>query len=673
MTNRLVGETSPYLLQHADNPVDWYPWSEEALTRAQTEDKPILLSIGYSACHWCHVMAHECFENNEIARLMNENFVNIKVDREERPDLDTVYTEAVQAITGSGGWPLTVFLTPTGKPFYGGTYFPPEDRHGLPGLPRVLRTVADAYQHRRGEVEQAVKQIVTVLTPKTGSSTSGELLAVDILEQAYNDLRRDFDRENGGFGTKPKFSQPMTLEFLLRYFHRSQDTDALEMVNLTLEKMAKAGIYDQIGGGFHRYATDNHWLVPHFEKMLYDNALLSQVYLHAYLVSGKQLFRSIAEETVDYVLREMADPHGGFYSTQDADSEGAEGKYYLWTPEEIVELVGEKHSEAVNRYFSVTSEGNFEGRNILHVVADPEPERSSTIKQAKVSLLERRERRARPGRDEKILASWNGLILASVAEMACALDRHDYLAAAVANGSFLLNSMIASGYLKHTYNQGQTKIDGYLQDYALVIDGLLILHQATLRGEWLRQAVRLGEIMIEQFWDEAACTLYDTSQEHQKLFIRPRSTYDGALPSGPSAATIALLKLSRLTDNEHFEHIAVQSLRSVRESMSRYPLGFSNWLCALDFYLSQPKEIAIIGPRNDRGTLELLHTLCTMWLPNKVVAARDPNDPAPVTELKLLENRQMIDNRPTAYVCYRYSCKKPVTDAISLSAQLRGD
>jgi len=673
MTNRLVGETSPYLLQHADNPVDWYPWSEEALTRAQTEDKPILLSIGYSACHWCHVMAHECFENNEIARLMNENFVNIKVDREERPDFDTVYMEAVQAITGSGGWPLTVFLTPTGKPFYGGTYFPPEDRHGLPGLPRVLRTVADAYQHRRGKVDQAVKQIVTVLTPKTEISTSGELLAVDILEQAYHDLRRDFDRENGGFGRKPKFPQPMTLEFLLRYFHRSQDTDALEMVNLTLEKMAKAGIYDQIGGGFHRYATDNHWLVPHFEKMLYDNALLSQVYLHAYLVSGKQLFRSIAEETVDYVLREMADPHGGFYSTQDADSEGAEGKYYLWTPEEIAELVGEKHSEAVNRYFSVTSEGNFEGRNILHVVTDPEPARSSTIKQAKVSLLERRERRARPGRDEKILASWNGLILASVAEMACALDRHDYLAAAVANGSFLLNSMIASGYLKHTYNQGQTKIDGYLQDYALVIDGLLILHQATLRGEWLRQAVRLGEIMIEQFWDEAACTLYDTSQEHQKLFIRPRSTYDGALPSGPSAATIALLKLSRLTDNEHFEHIAVQSLRSVRESMSRYPLGFSNWLCALDFYLSQPKEIAIIGPRNDRGTLELLHTMCTMWLPNKVVAARDPNNPDPVTELKLLENRQMIDNRPTAYVCYRYSCKKPVTDAISLSAQLRGD
>jgi len=604
---------------------------------------------------------------------MNENFVNIKVDREERPDLDTVYMEAVQAITGSGGWPLTVFLTPTGKPFYGGTYFPPEDRHGLPGLPRVLRTVADAYQHRRGEVEQTVKQIVTVLTPKTESSTSGELLAVDILEQAYHDLRRVFDRENGGFGTKPKFPQPMTLEFLLRYFHRSQDTDALEMVNLTLEKMAKAGIYDQIGGGFHRYATDNHWLVPHFEKMLYDNALLSQVYLHAYLVSGKQLFRSIAEETVDYVLREMADPHGGFYSTQDADSEGAEGKYYLWTPEEIVEVVGEKHSEAVNRYFSVTSEGNFEGRNILHVVTDPEPARSSTIKQAKVSLLERRERRARPGRDEKILASWNGLILASVAEMACVLDRHDYLAAAVANGSFLLNSIMASGYLKHTYNQGQTKIDGYLQDYALVIDGLLILHQATLRGEWLRQAVRLGEIIIEQFWDEAACTLYDTSQEHQKLFIRPRSTYDGALPSGPSAATIALLKLSRLTDNEHFEHIAVQSLRSVRESMPRYPLGFSNWLCALDFYLSQPKEIAIIGPRNDRGTLELFHTLCTMWLPNKVVAARDPNDPAPATELKLLENRQMINNRPTAYVCYRYSCKRPVTDAISLSAQLRGD
>lgn len=671
-TNRLINETSPYLLQHAHNPVGWYPWGDAALNRARAEDKPIFLSIGYSACHWCHVMERESFENGEIADLMNDNFINIKVDREERPDLDSIYMEAVQAMTGRGGWPLTVFLTPEGKPFYGGTYFPPEDRHGMPSLPRVLKAAAEAYRHRRSDIEQTTTLLMTAMSKQVAEKAVTEPLEVDILGRAYSALKGSFDRENGGFGTAPKFPQPITLEFLLRYFHHSQDPSALEMVDATLEKMAKGGIHDQLGSGFHRYATDSRWLVPHFEKMLYDNALLSQVYLHAYLVTGKQSFRYIVEETLDYVLREMTDSQGGFYSTQDADSEGGEGKYYLWTPREIADVVGEEAAQIVNEYYGVTAEGNFEGRNILHVVSETPPEALGIIKRARTSLLQRREQRVKPSRDEKILASWNGLMLATVAEAACVLDRRDYLAAAIASGTFLLNSMMADRHLRHTYKDGQTKIDGYLQDYALVIDALLSLHQATFGGEWLRQAISLAGIMLEQFWDEATGMLYDTSERHQDLFVRPRSVVDQALPSGPSAATLTLLKVATLTGEEQFRQVAAQSLGSVRELMSNHPLGFSNWLCALDFYLSQPKQIAIIGPRDNPAMLKLWHTLHTTWLPNKVVAHHDPNDPSPVSRLRLLENKTMINSQPTVYVCHRHTCQKPVTDPASFYSQLRG-
>lgn len=672
LPNHLAGETSPYLLQHANNPVDWYPWGDEALNRAKAEDKPILLSIGYAACHWCHVMAHESFENPDIAALMNDNFINVKVDREERPDLDSIYMQAVQAISGSGGWPLTVFLAPDGKPFFGGTYFSPDDRHGMPGFSRVLKTVADAYENRRGEIEEAAGQIIAVLTSENKVNES-EPVTPDILNQAYLTFREDFDRENGGFGLAPKFPQPMALEFLLRCFHRTQDKAVLEMVDFALEKMARGGIYDQVGGGFHRYATDRSWLVPHFEKMLYDNALLSRVYLHAYIVTGKQLFRSIAEETLDYVLREMSDPDGGFYSTQDADSEGVEGKYYLWTPQEIIDVTGKDNSHIVADYFGVTTDGNFEGQNILHVVKEPDSEVLTIIDQAKKSLRKRRDQRVKPGRDEKILASWNGLMLASLAEAACTLDRRDYLAAAVANGSFLLDSMLVDGFLQHAYGDGKPKLDGYLDDYAMVIDGLLSLHQTTLHGEWLRQATKLAKIMVEQFWDEAPGIFYDTGGRHENLFIRPKSTFDGALPSGASMAIMVLLKLGWLTDNHGFENIAAQALRSVRELISQHPLGFGNWLCALDFYLSEPRQIAIIGSADNPATSELLHTLCTTWLPNKVVAAYDPGDPTAVSELKLFENRGMINNQSTVYVCHRYSCQQPVTDPVSLAEQLRGE
>jgi uncharacterized protein YyaL (SSP411 family) len=671
MSNHLAQETSPYLLQHANNPVDWYPWGEEAFGRARAEDKPVLLSIGYSACHWCHVMAHESFENTEIAGLMNQNFINIKVDREERPDIDSVYMEAVQALTGSGGWPLTVFLTPQGKPFYGGTYFPPEDRHGMPGFLQVLTAAAAAYRNRRSDIEQAVKELLAAVSGNIKRSAANEPLAADILGKAYLALKQNFDVQNGGFGIAPKFPQPMALESLLRYSRRVQNSGPLEMLELTLEKMAKGGIYDQLGGGFHRYATDSRWLVPHFEKMLYDNALLSHLYLHGYLATGKPLYRRIAAETLDYVLREMTAPEGGFYSTQDADSEGVEGKYYLWTDKEIIQALGEKQGKIINDYFGVTSEGNFEGRNILHIAGDIMPGASREIEEAKSHLLKQREQRIRPGRDDKVLASWNGLMLASLAEAAGVLERQDYLTTAMTNGAFLLNSMIADGYLRRTYKDGVAKISGYLEDYALVIEGLLSLHQATFGGNWLRQAIKLAEIMIELFWDDAAQTFYDTGHTHENLFLRPRNIYDSPLPCGSSAATSVLLKLATLIGNERFRQIASQSLRSVRDLLERYPLGFANWLCALDFYLSTPKEIVIVGPRNSTATSELLRPLYSIWLPNKVVAAYDPDDPAPILELKLFEDRQMINNRPTAYVCENYTCKTPVTDPTSFTIQLR--
>jgi len=668
--NRLIKETSPYLLQHAGNPVDWYPWGDEALTHARTQDKPILLSIGYSACHWCHVMAHESFENEGIARLMNDNFVNIKVDREEHPDLDTVYMDAVQAITGRGGWPLTVCLTPEGKPFYGGTYFPPEDRHGLPGFSRVLKTVSDAYRNRRREVDQATQQVMTALNSKAGGEPNTQQLSVDILNQAYSTISQDYDEVNGGFGHAPKFPQPMVLDFLLRQYHRTGDKEALDMVTLTLETMARGGVYDQLGGGFHRYATDAQWMVPHFEKMLYDNAQLSQVYLHAYLITKTPLFRLIAEETIDYVLREMTSPESGFYSTQDADSEGKEGKYYTWTMDEIKEVLDQKSADILGEYYGATTSGNFEGRNILHIAKDPFPEEADNIRRAKLLLLKEREKRTRPGRDEKILASWNGLMLASLAEAAIILNRKEYLNAAITNGSFLLNSLMSDGYLRHTYKDGQARIEGYLEDYASVIEGLLNLHQATFGGKWLAEAIRLAEVMVNEFWDDSVGLFFDTGKRHQALFVRPRNTHDGTLPSGSSLATSVLLKLSRLTENKKIEMIAVSSLTTMISVISQYPQGFGNWLCALDFHLSTPREIAIVGSRNNPMTADLLRVLYNTWLPNKVVAAKDPGDLAPVNNLVILKERYMINNLPTVYVCERYSCRAPVHDPDLLRDQL---
>ena len=684
MPNRLIHETSPYLLQHANNPVDWYPWGPEALERAVTEDKPILLSIGYSACHWCHVMERESFENDAIAQLMNERFISIKVDREERPDLDAVYMEAVQMLTGSGGWPMTVFLTPDTKPFYGGTYFPPADHSNMPGFPRLLMSVSEAYRNTPEEI----KRVTTRLSSQMGLSKQvpkgNNLLTEDIMHQAYSALATNFDYQNGGIGTAPKFPQPMTLEFLLRFHHRGYrdlSERALDMVNLTLEKMAYGGIYDQIGGGFHRYSTDAFWLVPHFEKMLYDNALLAKLYLHAFLVTRRPLYRRVVQETLDYVLREMTDPMGGFYSAQDADSEGEEGKFFVWTPDETKQVLGDDTGNLVGGFFGVTEAGNFEGKTIFNVPQPPEQfadeydiileDFLDTVGSTKGPLLHFRDQRVHPLLDDKVLSSWNGLMLRAFAEAAQVLDRPDYLDAAVKNADFLISNMVKEGRLLRTYRNGEAKLLGYLEDYAFVADGLLALYEATFQPRWLDEAIKLADSMINLFWDETISGFYDTGKDHEDLVVRPWDTYDNAQPCGGSVASEILLRLAVITGNDGYSAKAAAPLRTLQQLMSRSPMGAGQWLVALDFYLSQPKEIAIIGPPDNPVTVGFLNAVFSQFLPNKVVVGASTSQPIGVGGNPLLEGREMTGGQPTAYVCQNYVCQLPVTDPQALEEQLK--
>ena len=680
MPNRLINETSPYLLQHAHNPVDWYPWGEEALTRAREEDRPILLSIGYSACHWCHVMERESFENEDIAVLMNDNFVNIKVDREERPDLDAVYMEAVQMMTGSGGWPMTVFLTPEGRPYYGGTYFPPEDRQGMPGFPRLLAATGQAYHTNKGEIERVTRQLAEQMG-RTGQMPRGFTpLTTEVMHNAYSQLATQFDHLNGGFGSAPKFPQPMTPEFLLRYNRHGFNARALEMVELTLQKMAYGGMYDQVGGGFHRYSTDAYWLVPHFEKMLYDNALLARLYLHAWQVTGNPLYRRINEETLDYVLREMTDPAGGFYSAQDADSEGVEGKFFVWTPDELRSLLGED-ADLVMGYYGVTERGNFEGANILNVARPPEEYASQrgvsveyleqAIARARATLLEVREQRIHPLRDDKALTSWNGMMLRSFAETGAALDRDDYLDAACANAAFLLDTMRDENRrLLRTWRNGEAKLNGYLEDYACLADGLLALHEATLESRWLQEAVSLADEMNALFWDDAVGGFYDTGSDHETLVIRPRDVFDNAQPCGGSVASDVLLRLGVITGNDDYSAKGATPLRAMQQLLGRAPAATGHWLGALDFYVSLPREIVIAGPAEDPSAGEMLKEVAKRFMPNRVlVGVSDPSSP-PLNDSPLLEQRVMQEGRPTAYVCENYACQLPVTEASALAAQL---
>ncbi|HLL78835.1 MAG TPA: thioredoxin domain-containing protein, partial [Ktedonobacteraceae bacterium] len=552
-TNRLIHETSPYLLQHAHNPVDWYPWGPEALQRARELDRPILLSVGYSACHWCHVMERESFENEAIAAEMNAHFVSIKVDREERPDIDAIYMQAVQALTGQGGWPMTVFLTPDGRPFSGGTYFPPRDRQGMPGFPRVLAYIADVYQNQREKVEQQANTLADHLRKRSsaplrgreGDARAGGLPLV-VLEEASRALAADFDPVHGGFGNAPKFPNTMSLEFLLRtHLHRvrgeigSKATrPELEIVETTLRSMANGGIYDQLGGGFHRYSTDVEWLVPHFEKMLYDNALLSRLYLHAYLVTGDAFYRRIAKETLDYVAREMTSPEGGFYSTQDADSEGEEGKFFTWTPAEIDAALSSKIATLFKSYYDVTERGNFEGKNILRVPREAREVAQSegvtlerlqeALRQGRETLFQVREQRVHPGRDEKVLTSWNGLMLRSFAEAARYLDRADYLTIAERNAEFLLATVQRDGRVLRTYKDGRAHLNGYLEDYTYLADGLLSLYEADFQPRWFVEARRLMDAAITLFADEQNGGFFDTGSDHEVLVSRPKEVMDNA-------------------------------------------------------------------------------------------------------------------------------------------------
>ena len=681
MPNRLINETSPYLLQHAHNPVDWYPWGSEALERARADDKPILLSVGYSACHWCHVMERESFENADIAAMMNERFVSVKVDREERPDIDSIYMTAVQAMTGHGGWPMTVFLTPEGKPFYGGTYFPPEDRGGMPSFPRVLTAISDAYDNSRGDVLQTTEQLLDRMRQMSAVAQPAlEPLTLDVMRQAARKVASEFDDRNGGVGMQPKFPQPMTYEFLLRHHQRAGDADALGMAELTLQRMALGGIYDQIGGGFHRYSTDAFWLVPHFEKMLYDNALLVRLYLHAYQITGNPLYRRIVEETLDYVLREMTSPEGGFYSAQDADSEGVEGKFFIWLPQEITAALGDEDGEIINRFYGVTRHGNFEGRNILHVTMDAAnlardeglspSEFRKLLDRAKARLLAVRGERIAPALDDKILTSWNGLMLAAFAEAAAVLDRPDYAAVAARNAAFLMANLFDDGRLLRTYKDGRAKLNGYLEDFAFLIDGLLALHEVSFDRKHLDDAIELGEAMVRLFWDEASGQFYDTGHDHERLVVRPKDITDNAIPCGSSMAVAVLLRLAVITGQGDLERRASVALRSVRRLMTNFPTAAGHWLGALDFYLSRTKEIVIVGERGEDGTRALLAEAYRRYIPNRVLLGTADGDDGDMYDMPLLANRQRIDGLPTAYVCEDYVCQLPVTDALALAGQL---
>ena len=678
MPNRLLNESSPYLLQHAENPVDWYPWSEEALERAREEDKPILLSIGYAACHWCHVMEHESFEDPETAALMNRHFINIKVDREERPDLDSIYMNAVVALTGQGGWPMTVFLTPEGQPFFGGTYFPKTARYGMPGFKQVLLSVADAWDKRREELVNSAGEISEHLGRRLNLKGQEGALSPALLKQALTAIHRSFEPNEGGFGRAPKFPQAMTIEFLLRIYHERGDHMALHMAEHTLTKMAQGGIYDHLGGGLARYSTDNEWLVPHFEKMLYDNALLARVYLHAWQVTEDPLYRQVVEETLDWVLREMRHDDGGFYSSLDADSEGEEGKFYVWQPEEIREALDDPESARLfMAYYDVTERGNWEGKSILNVsrplaevaaeLGMEEAKAAERLAAARPTLYERRAERVWPGLDDKVLTAWNGLMLAAFAEAGRVLGRDDYTEAAVANATFLHNTLRSkTGRLLRTWKEGaEAKYNAYLEDYAYLADGLLALYQTVFDERWFRWAQELAEMMLAHFLDEEDGGFYDTSDDHEELIQRPKDVQDNAVPSGNSMAALVLLQLSLFTGRDLYWQVAERSVGSMVGAMAEYPTGFAQWLNAAALIMGDPVEVAIAGAPDREETEALLDVVEAAYRPHLVVAAGTDGEIVP-----LLRDRPLVDGAPTAYVCRRFVCRRPVTSPQALAEQL---
>ena len=669
-TNRLIHETSPYLLQHAHNPVDWHPWGEEAFQKAKRENKPVLLSIGYSACHWCHVMERESFENEEIAALMNELFVNIKVDREERPDLDEIYMNAVQMMTGRGGWPMTMFLTPEGKPFYGGTYFPPEDRYNVPGFPKILQGVANAFYKQPQDIENSVSQILARLQSMSRSAESAGPFDPDIIIRGAEQLAQAHDSEHGGFGRAPKFPNAGVYELFLRAFHQSKNPRFLDTITYTLTKMAQGGIYDHLGGGFHRYSVDEKWLVPHFEKMLYDNAQLVRVYAQVYQITGEPQFKRVVEETVDYLLREMLQPQGGFYSTQDADSEGEEGKFFVWTPQEVSRILGEDAAEIFCRIYDVSEQGNFEDKNILHPILTLEQaskyfnrgvdEIAALLGEAKAKLFAEREKRIKPFRDEKVITAWNGLALSGLAEAIKISGNQEYRRAATRTVEFIFSKLFRDGHLLHTYRDGVAKILGYLDDYAFLAVGLLDLFEATLDRSLLAKTIELTDILISEFWDDDDGAFFYTGKSHEQLISRAKPAFDASIPSGNSMAAQLLLRLYHYTSREVYLKKAETILRSYHDAMAAQPFGLAHMLSALDFYLRKPKEIVIVGEPDDPRTREILEGVHSTYLPNSTLQLVRPDEK--IDEIApLLKGKSQIGGQVTGYVCHNFTCSAPVT------------
>ncbi len=675
MPNLLANETSPYLLQHANNPVDWHPWSVEALERARREDKPVLLSIGYAACHWCHVMAHESFEDEATAAVMNEHFVNIKVDREERPDLDSIYMQAVQAMTGHGGWPMTVFLTPEGEPFYGGTYFPPADQHGMPSFTTVLKSVARAYAEHRDDVNRSAAQLRQIYRPPPASTRADEVTD-RMLEVAYRNIAQRYDATYGGFDSAPKFPQAMALDFLLRHGARTDSRPPIDMALNSFRRMARGGIYDQIGGGFARYSVDDQWLIPHFEKMLYDNALLLRLGVHLWQATGDAEVKRVTCDTIAWIEREMTSPEGGFYSSLDADSEGHEGKFYVWNEAELDALLGDE-SALVKSYYGVTPSGNFEGANILFVAAEPaafaarlgasEAALAEAIEGAKTVLHEARSRRVRPGRDEKVLAGWNGLMLRAVAEAARVFGHERFRALALRNAELLHREMVRGGRVLRSRKDGITRIPGFLEDHAAVALGFIAVYELTFDERWIDRALEISAVITDLFWDEETRVFFDTARDAEKLITRPREVADNAVPAGSSLAADLCLRLAELTGDEAQRGRAERVLRPLATAMTKHAIAFGHLLGVADMLVRGGVQVAIAGDPARDDFKRLARAVADAYVPALVLAG---GDAASARNVALLRGRDAAAGA-TAYVCRAFACDLPARDPAPLTEQLR--
>jgi uncharacterized protein YyaL (SSP411 family) len=680
MPNRLAHETSPYLLQHQNNPVDWYPWGAEALDRAKREQMPIFLSIGYSACHWCHVMEHESFESEAIAAELNKHFVCIKVDREERPDLDQIYMNAVQLLTGRGGWPMSVFLTPDLKPFYGGTYWPPEPRHGMPGFDQVIAAVAKAWDENREGVLETSERLTQELARVSQQENANGELSGTLLTNAVGYYRQTYDRTYGGFGGAPKFPAPMSLRVLMRHWHRRQDQFALDMVTGTLNRMAAGGIYDHLGGGFARYSVDARWLVPHFEKMLYDNAQLVVAYLEAFQITANEEYARVVSETLDYVLRDMTDAAGGFYSTEDADSEGVEGKFYIWTPEQLEAVLGVEAAATFGKVYDVTEAGNFEESNILNLpksleqqaqllgrdVADLRAELGESRKQ----LFAAREQRIHPHKDDKVITAWNGLMIEAFAAAGATLGESRYLDASRRAADFVQQKLRrADGRLLHTWRKGEAKFAGFLDDYTYLACGLIALYEATGESRYLEQAIADMETVLTRFAEEGEGGFYYTADDQEQLLVRNKEFADNAVPSGNALAALALVKLAKLTGDERYLSAAEQTMQASVELMKRYPSGTAQMLQAVDLYLGPTYEIVFAGDEKTESH-EAVADLQRRFLPNKVLAYVGKDSPTALGDL--IKGKAMLGDVPTLYICEGFTCQAPAQGSEEIAHALDG-